>query len=589
MRCPKEGCRLGVTTEESHPRRLSLRVLLLLIFAAALSPVLVIGGIRWSSDIEREARYRRDAMTLVAQEAASRAEYMLDTAPALLSLIDSVTLGDPCREPIRELIDALPGFANLGVVDRNGTVLCTTQGVGQGAQYADVAWFRELRDTGASLVRSTAYRNASTSAWTIATAYRRETAGGEFDGAFVIGVPVSSLVAQLNRTGIDPESGLALVDSSGQVFASEYWTQLEPDAVAKLDPTKPVFLELQAVNGGTRQAALVPLAQNDLYAMLSAPKPTPIAMENVSAFGNFALPLLAWLLALVTAWLAMDRLVLRWLDYLRRIAGLYASGKLSVQPLRAKRQAPGEINVLADTLEEMAVRIRDRTSNMEAALVARDAAMKEIHHRVKNNLQIINSLLSLQSRKLKDPAAVAVLDDARARINALSLIHRSLYEHNDVRTVEARSFFTELTGQLDQALGAEDQGIRIVASIDDDTLDADVAVPLALFTAEAVTNAVKHAFPATGRTRDGKVTVGYAVGEQQAILSIEDDGVGDETFAGRENQSHGIGGTLMSAFAKQVHGTLEDGASSTGGRRIRILMPRVNGVTGVRPPAPVNA
>ena len=167
------------------------------------------------------------------------------------------------------------------------------------------------------------------------------------------------------------------------------------------------------------------------------------------------------------------------------------------------RQAPGEINVLADTLEEMAVRIRDRTSNMEAALAARDAAMKEIHHRVKNNLQIINSLLSLQSRKLKDPAAVAVLDDARARINALSLIHRSLYEHNDVRTVETRIFFTELTGQLDQALGAEDQGIRIVAAIDDDTIDADVAVPLALFTAEAVTNAVKHAFPEGGRTRSG--------------------------------------------------------------------------------------
>ena len=85
-----------------------------------------------------------------------------------------------------------------------------------------------------------------------------------------------------------------------------------------------------------------------------------------------------------------------------------------MQPLRAKRQAPGEINVLADTLEEMAVRIRDRTSNMEAALAARDAAMKEIHHRVKNNLQIINSLLSLQSRKLKDPAAVAVLDEEAA-------------------------------------------------------------------------------------------------------------------------------------------------------------------------------
>jgi two-component sensor histidine kinase len=587
MRYPKEGCRLGVTTEESHPRRLSLRVLLLLIFAAALSPVLVIGGIRWSSDIEREARYRREVMTLVAQEAASRAEYMLDTAPALLSLIDSITLGDPCIEPIRELIDALPGFANLGVVDGQGTVLCTTQGAGQGMQYAQMPWFQELRDTGVRLVRSAAYRNAATGEWTIATAFRRQSPGGDFDGAFVIGVPVASLVAQLSRTGLDAETGLAIVDGSGQVFGSEYWTQLDAEAVARLDPTQPAFLEIEAVNGGTRQAALVPLAQNGLYAMLSAPKPTPIAMENVSAFGNFALPLLAWLLALVTAWLAMDRLVLRWLDYLRRIAGLYASGKLSVQPLRAKRQAPGEINVLADTLEEMAVRIRDRTSNMEAALAARDAAMKEIHHRVKNNLQIINSLLSLQSRKLKDPAAVAVLDDARARINALSLIHRSLYEHNDVRAVEARNFFNELAGQLDQALGAEDQGIRIVASIDNDTLDADVAVPLALFTAEAVTNAVKHAFPANGRTKSGVVTVGYAVGDQQTILSIEDDGVGDESGAGRESQGHGIGATLMSAFAKQVHGALEEGPSESGGRMVRIVMPRVNGVTGVRPPAPV--
>lgn len=572
-------------TEESHPRRLSLRVLLLLIFAAALSPVLVIGGIRWSSDIEREARYRRDAMTLVAQEVASRAEYMLDTAPALLSLIDSVTLGDPCMEPIRDLIDALPGFANLGVVDANGTVLCTTLTDASGRQYADTPWFAELRDGDLRLVRSNVYRNAASGEWTFATALRRQALGGRFDGAFVIGVPIGALVAQLTRTGLDPDAALAIVDGSGQVFASEHWTQLEPAAVARLNPVEPVFLELPAVDGGTRQAAFVPLAQNDLYAMLSAPKPTPIAIENVSAFGNFALPLLAWLLALVTAWLAMDRLVLRWLDYLRRIAGLYASGKLSVQPLRAKRQAPGEINVLADTLEEMAVRIRDRTSNMEAALAARDAAMKEIHHRVKNNLQIINSLLSLQSRKLKDPAAVAVLDDARARINALSLIHRSLYEHNDVRTVVARNFFTELTGQLDQALGAEDQGIRIESSIDDDMIDADVAVPLALFTAEAVTNAVKHAFPAGGRSRSGKVLVAYAVTEEQAILSIEDDGIGDEGGGGRESHGHGIGATLMSAFAKQVHGVLEEGPSSSGGRMVRIVIPRVNGVTGARPPA----
>ncbi|MEZ6031356.1 MAG: histidine kinase dimerization/phosphoacceptor domain -containing protein [Hyphomonadaceae bacterium] len=573
-----------MTTEERLPRRLSLRVLLLLIFAAALSPVLVIGGIRWSSDIEREARYRREAMTLVAQEAASRAEYMLDTAPALLTLIDSISLGDPCAEPIRGLIDALPAFANLGVVDAQGTVLCSTQDGGQGSQYASSPWFTTLRDTEVRLVNSMAYRSASTGEWTIATALRRNGPGGAFDGAFLIGVPIGSLVAQLTRTGLDPQADLALVDTSGQVFASEHWTQLDSETVAKLDPEKPVFLELNGVDDAVRQVAIVPLAQNDLYAMLSAPKPTPIAVENVSAFGNFGLPLMAWLLALVTAWLAMDRLVLRWLDYLRRIAGLYASGKLSVQPLRAKRQAPGEINVLADTLEEMAVRIRDRTSRMETALAARDAAMKEIHHRVKNNLQIINSLLSLQSRKLKDRAAIAVLDDARARINALSLVHRSLYEHNEVRSVETRSFFTELASQLDQALGAEDQGITVAAKIDDDTIDADIAVPLALFTAEAITNSVKHAFPDDHPPLNGEVHVTYHINESSAVLSIEDNGVGQENGGG----GNGVGSTLMSAFAKQVYGKLEEGPSSIGGRMVRIIIPRVDGVTGAPPPPTVH-
>ena len=341
------------------------------------------------------------------------------------------------------------------------------------------------------------------------------------------------------------------------------------------------FFERRSVRGQDRELVAVPLAGSELYALLSSPKPPPIALENVSAFSNFALPLLAWLLALVTAWLAMDRLVLRWLDYLNRIAGLYASGKLSVQPLRARRQAPGEINVLADTMEEMAVRIRDRTSGLENAIAERDAAMKEIHHRVKNNLQIINSLLSLQGRKVKDPAAIAVLDDARSRINALSLIHRSLYEHNDIRSVEVKTFLSELVKQLDQALGAEDQKIRVDSDIDADTIDADVAVPLALFTAEAVTNSVKHAFPEGRGVLGGRVLVSYKVGETETVLTVEDDGIG-----GAEAEAAaatGIGGTLMSAFAKQLLGKLEESKLHGGGRYVRVRMPRTNGVTAAHP------
>ncbi len=551
--------------DETPPhRRLSLRILLLLIFAAALSPVLVIGGIRWSSDIEREGQYRRETMTLVARVAASRAETALATAPGLLKLIVTSVPGDPCKADLKGIVAALPEFSSLGAIDSNGIVACSSLEGGKGLSVAARPWFHELLQPGATTVQSTAILGAASRQWAIASAIRRNNPDGSFAGALVLATPIDTLVAQLDHPNLPHAFEVALLDTSSQVFASNSWDKLDAASMARLKPGVANFLDLKDRDGHNRQAAIVPLAGDKFYAVVSAPPPAAIALENVNAFGNFALPLLAWLLALITAWLAMDRLVLRWLDYLRRIAGLYASGKLSVQPLRARRQAPGEINVLADTLEEMAVRIRDRTHNMEEALAARDAAMKEIHHRVKNNLQIINSLLSLQGRKLQDRAAAAALDDARARINALSLIHSSLYEHNNISMVDTRSFFTELARNLSQALGAEDLGISVVADVDDDAIDADLAVPLALFTAEAVTNAVKFAFP-DPEARGSRIRISYKIGDG-AALTVEDNGPGARSL----DSGVGIGGTLMSAFARQVRGTLEEGIPEGGGRYVRI-------------------
>jgi two-component sensor histidine kinase len=578
-----------VTTEEKPHRRLSLRVLLLLIFAAALSPVLVIGGIRWSGDVEREAHYRRETMRLVAQVAASNADSVLKSAPATLQLLasgGSATPANVCRLPLASIVDALPGFENLGVVDAEGRLVCASLEEAVGLSVTDRDWFKALSSGPATYIQSAALISPITNAWMIASAQRLETGDGQFNGGIVLGTPVSVLLAQLQHSSLPEAYELALVDGAGRVFSSAFWDHLDVKTMDALWPGAANF-QLQGSDNRMRDAAVVRLDSNELYVLVSAPPPPPIGLENVSAFGSFALPLLAWLLALVTAWLAMDRLVLRWLDYLRRIATLYASGKLTVQPLRAKRQAPIEINSLADTMEEMATRIRDRTVRMENALEARDAAMKEIHHRVKNNLQIINSLLSLQGRKLQDPAAKSVLDDARARINALSLIHRSLYEHNNISAVETRSFLSELAAHLDQALGAEERGIKIESAVDEDHIEADLAVPLALFTAEAVTNSVKHAFPtAHPGGGGGRILVSYRAYAAETILSVEDDGVGYEAVAAAS--AAGIGATLMSAFAKQVGGVLEEGPIDGGvGRYIRIRISRAIGVD--RKPAPATA
>ncbi len=583
----------GETAEVASAPRLSLRVLLLLIFAVALSPVLVIGGVRWSGDIERETARRRETMLLVAEQSAGRAESVLTSASPLLNVIESLIGPDPCLGKIQQTVDLLPQYTAMAVIGADGIVRCSTMEGAEGVSVADRDWYRELRSTDAEITQSAANFGPLSKLWMMTTAKRLRTRDGGFDGALALATPVESMVYRLNRNDLPRDSEVALMDKSGRVFGSSHWDTVGADIIARVSKGEGGFFSEHSKSGQGRDVAIVPLSgasgltNAKFFALLSAPKLAPIALENVSAFGSFALPLLAWLLALVTAWLATDRLVLRWLDYLRRIAGLYASGKLSVQPIRAKRAAPSEINVLADTMEAMAISVRDRTVHLENAIVARDAAMKEIHHRVKNNLQIINSLLSLQSRKVKDPAAIAVLDDARARITALSLIHRSLYEQNDIRSVEVKNFFGDLATQLDQALGAEDQKIRIESSIDDDTVDADVAVPLALFTAEAVTNSIKHAFPAGGGSRGGRVLVTYRVGETETVLAVEDDGIGgDEAQAA---SAGGIGSTLMTAFAKQVHGVLEEERVRSGGRLVRIRMPRINGVTGAHPSTAVSA
>ncbi len=542
--------------------RPSLRVFLLLILAVALSPVLVIGGIQWSNDIQRENQQRQLIMSLVAEEAADRSQIVLANASALLDVIAAIEPKEACSREFGRIIARFPQFSNLSVVDADGNVRCSAKDYAAGLSVADRDWFKKLRDTSVETVQSTAFPGRVTQGWLMAVARRRQNLVGAFDGALVLGVPVTSLTFSLDKSGLPDDSEIALVDASGRVFGSTHWKALDHTVLDRIQQRRGGFFSAKADNGSVRELAIVPLSTGPLYAILSSPKPPPIALQNISAFGNFALPLLAWFLALLTAWLATDRLVLRWLDYLRRIAGLYASGKLSVQPLRARQSAPTEITELADTLEDMAVKVRDRTTHLQEAVEARDAAMKEIHHRVKNNLQIINSLLSLQSRKVRDPSAVAVLDDARARINALSLIHRALYENPDIRSVSVKSFFGELVQHLDEALGAAELGIRIESDIDDGMIDADMAVPLALFAAEAVTNAIKHAFP---DARPGRVLVSYTIRPEETVLSIEDNGIG----AG-EKISAGLGSTLMTAFAKQAHGSLVEEAMPSGGQAVRI-------------------
>ncbi len=225
--------------------------------------------------------------------------------------------------------------------------------------------------------------------------------------------------------------------------------------------------------------------------------------------------------------------------------------------------APAELRELALSFARATRSLDGRRRELRVAVEQQELLMQEIHHRVKNNLQIIASLLNLQAARIRQPEARAEFQSARDRVRALATLHRHLYSHGEVHTIHTRSFLVELCGQLFQAMG-EREGERIALQIEASELQmsSDQAVPLALIVTEAVSNAIKYAFP---NARPGHICVtlrtlaGATPLADEAELVIQDDGVGIP--AGRVETEHGtrdgIGLQLIRGFARQLGATLD--------------------------------
>jgi two-component sensor histidine kinase len=197
---------------------------------------------------------------------------------------------------------------------------------------------------------------------------------------------------------------------------------------------------------------------------------------------------------------------------------------------------------------------------------ARKALAREVHHRVKNNLQIITSLLNMQARHIENPVAREALGQTRARIVALALIHRILYEQDDdgsQATLEISRLISELCAQF-RLWNKDRTEISFTCHADALDIPLDNALPLALFAVEAVTNAYAYAFP---DGRSGKVELHFSMSQDgDAALSVADDGAGFDSTA----NDHSMGRRLMLGFAHQLGGTLSIKSSPEAGTEARM-------------------
>ncbi len=537
--------------------------------AAALLPIFILSLIQTQADFRQQAEARRVDLQLASERSAASAKAQLDSAQVLLRALSPASIGPYCAPRLSALVDDLEGYEGLYRISPTGQAVCASgrpEGFRSGVAPAlQSEWFARLRD-GADLVVMRAPPDSDYPPALI-VAIRAERPMGRFDGAMAAVIPLSSLQPDVTDPALPTGAQAALTDGEGRLI-----TASDPAAfrlsgggdvagwVARARSDGSAVFETRDSRGQRRDYAGAALAGGDLYALLSAPAPGLLSWARLNPIGALLLPLGAWLTAFAAVMLLSERLFIRWLDYLERVAAIYAKGRFSVRPVQAMN-APSEIRVMARTLDEMAEAITVRDRSLTASLAEKDALMREIHHRVKNNLQIISSLLSMQQRAVADASAKAALGDTRQRISALALIYRTLYQSDDVRHADAREFLTELVGQLVAAEAG--RGPMVISSVDADSLyvDPDKLAPLALWLVEAISNAQKHAFVGRG----GELKVRFRVRGDTSVLEVEDDGPGAP-----DAQEVGVGRTLMSAFAKQLRGEAEMTPAPGGGTIARM-------------------
>ena len=208
--------------------------------------------------------------------------------------------------------------------------------------------------------------------------------------------------------------------------------------------------------------------------------------------------------------------------------------------------------------------ITDRThaeAQIKASLAEKEVLLKEIHHRVKNNLQVISSLLNLQSGRIEDEAVREKFLDSERRVRSMALIHERLYRSDDLARIDLAEYINNLVAGFRSAFEGTLAKVRIDVMVEPIHLGVDQAVPTGLIVNELVSNSLKHAFPSD---RSGKVVINVVTETPEMVLvTVTDDGVGlSSEYDTRKTRSLGM--QLVSTLVKQLAGTLEfDNAQGT--------------------------
>ncbi len=548
--------------------KLSLRAQVAILLAIAMLPVGVIAVAQGIANYQETKKLRREAFTFEALEAGQIEQAAILEAFGKLSALDAMINIDvdvdveQCRGILNTFITGEPEIPFVGYIDVSGLMECSYPATGP-RDFSGQPGMQAFLKTPRRSV--TAREVGEVSGQQVIVLNKPVYRDNILRGALSMSISSRYLEWVARSKNLAPDARFAIVTSAGLGVAQSTpgngsgWLPSE-DELRRILSGQDRISEAVSRSGEARVFAIAPLFKQDIFAVSSWPGaavPTAVGWFKLL---TISLPILMWALAVAVAYFAVDQLALRHILYLDRLVSAYGrSGRF----LRARkmRNAPAEIAQLGSSFDKMVEMIKTRESDLVESVREKESLLREVNHRVKNNLQMISSLMSLQKRDAATEREKQGLERLQERVQGLAQVHQKIYESKNTSAVSMDILIRDIAENLIQGSERRRDSIKLLTDLDPVVADPETAVPLVLFATEAIVNTFKHAL---GDADNGTLEIHLKERADSLYLKISNSRPDKTPISPSEtNGRQGIGQKLIEGFARQLRGEVT--RTQTGG------------------------
>ena len=538
----------------------SLNVRIAALLTIALLPLGVVEIIQ-TQRAEYAARevFRASLGAQTLRAATPEREAILSAFGLAEGLADALVVLDPgsaeCSAMMREAAAGERRISFIGFVEPGGASVCNN--MGRSFDFSDIPASQSLFDEPRQDVRFNPAGEATGRPVIVVSEPVRDEAGS-FVGFVSLSLERSDLAA--SRDGGEGDLGLLTFNAEGEILT----TDVPQDDLARFMPAGLSMSELadrsntvfsrETMSGERREFAVVPIIENRAYALGSWELEMPGSDRSAWLSPTTYLPLAMWILSLLIAIVVFQRQVVMPVRTLRMRMRNFADGR-AIFRANTLETAPLELREIGLTFERLSEQIVRDEAVLEERVHERELLLREVHHRVKNNLQMMSSIINIQARQTTDAGAREALRSVQGRLASLARYHQDLYETSSLSRLSIDQLLEELTRQMVGIGAATTQDVDLSFDLHKVLLTPDQASPLAMLATEALTNALKYAAAANGGRPHVRVSLRCDREGDEEVITL---GVENSIDPGRPPpEGPGLGVRLMKAFGSQLEASME--------------------------------